>query len=106
MKNTKTKLPSNFRVCPKCGADWDGGSILETFIKQRDEGSKHWAGMSDAQIEAKMKELYSEPYRWGREIGIELSYDHPRHYDGVSYWQCPDCKTTWNRFTGEEEIIS
>lgn len=35
-------------------------------------------------------------------IGIEYSYDHPDHYDGVSAWRCPGCGTTWNRWTGAE----
>ena len=68
-----------------------------------EEGVKCWQGKSDEQIEKEMKESYSAPYRWGREIGVELAYDHPKHYEGVSYWQCPDCKTTFNRFTGVEE---
>ena len=61
--------------------------------------------MTDEEIEKDMKEKYSPPYRWGREVGIELSWDHPNHYDGVSYWQCPDCNATFNRFTGNEEEI-
>lgn len=100
---TYSKLRLSKASCPKCGSDWDGGSILETFIKQRDEGVKCWKDMSDEQIEKEMKESYSPPYRWSRKIGIELDYNHPKHYDGISYWQCPDCKTTFNRFTGDEE---
>lgn len=148
-----TILKLGQRTCPKCNSNWDGGSIVDTFIKQRDEGSTYWKGKSDEDIkeyvegwttekvdnyikniknnEIKEKALtlnqnsdkwdlcrylhenfniyilgsYSRPYTWGREIGIELAYDHPNHYDGVSYWQCPDCKTTFNRFTGKEEEI-
>lgn len=99
------KLNLNDRSCPKCKSSWDGGSILETFIQQRENGSEYWKGKTDEQIEERMKESYRPPYRWGREIGIELPYDHPNRYDGVSYWQCPDCKTTFNRFTGYEEKI-
>lgn len=29
-----------------------------------------------------------------RLIGVEIS----RLYDGVLYWQCPDCGHRWNRF--------
>jgi len=101
----KYKLEKNQDNCPKCGVSWDGGSILEAFIKQRENGSKYYLGKSDSEIEEDMKKHYSPPYRWRREIGIELAYDHPKHYDGISYWQCPDCKTTFNRFTGEEEEI-
>lgn len=101
--NTSTVLAADQRTCPKCHSNWDGGSIFETFIKQRDEGVKYWQGKSDKQIAKEVKDSYSPPYRWSRQIGIELSYDHPKHYDGVSYWQCPDCNTMFNRFTGVEE---
>lgn len=83
--------------CPKCNSDWDGGSILETFKKQRDDGSEFWKGKSDKEIEEEMIACYSPPYRWGREIGVELPYDHPDHFDGISYWKCPDCGTMFNR---------
>ena len=86
--------------CPKCGADWDGGSILETFIKQRDAGAEYRKGQTDEQSEEGMKQVYAPPYRWGRQIGIETP-----GYDGISYWQCPDCGKTFNRFTGKEEEI-
>jgi hypothetical protein len=94
-------LAEGQNCCPKCQSDWDGGSILETFIKQREEGVKMWQGKSDEEIEAYMKESYSPPYRWGRKTGIEIQGG----YDGVSYWQCPDCKATFNRFTGAETIL-
>lgn len=102
-----TKIDPNKRECPKCNASWDGGSILEVFLKQRDEAKPggYRYGQTDEEVEKHMKECYSPPYRWGREIGIELSWNHPKHYDGVSYWECPDCKTTFNRFTGMEEEI-
>lgn len=95
----------NMGSCPKCGVSWDGGSIVETFIQQREEGARNWQGMSDDDIQAYVDESYSPPHRWGRQIGIELAYDHPNHYDGISYWKCPDCETTWNRFTKQEEEI-
>jgi hypothetical protein len=95
------------RLCKKCGSNWDGGSVLEEFFKQRDNAKEgeYRFGWTDQQVEDSMKECYSPPYRWGREIGIQLPFDHPNYYDGISYWQCPDCKTTFNRFTGKEEII-
>jgi rubredoxin len=101
-----SKLEEGQRTCPECKSSWDGGSILETFIKGRDDGSHAWnKDMTDEEIEEYVKNSYSPPYRWGREIGVELPYNHPRHYDGISYWQCPDCKATFNRFTGEKEEI-
>lgn len=98
----KTILKEGQRTCPKCNSNWDGGSILETFIKQRDLAYSVWEGMTDEEIETEMKECYSPPYRWGREIGVELSWDDPDHYDGVSRWLCPDCNTTFDRWSGEE----
>jgi hypothetical protein len=29
---------------------------------------------------------------------VELPYDHPDHYDGVSYWECPDCNHQFPQF--------
>lgn len=91
--------------CPKCNSSWDGGSILESFIQQRQNGAEFWKDKSDAQIEKEMKSSYSPPYRWRREIGVELPHGHPNHYDGISYWECPDCHTTFNRFTLKEEPL-
>jgi len=81
------------KKCPFCKADFDGGSILETFIKQREEGVESWKGMTNTQIEEKMKECYTSPYRWSRVIGIE----DPSIYDGISYYRCPDCDKMWKR---------
>jgi hypothetical protein len=33
---------------------------------------------------------------WKREIGVE----DPEIYDGIYYWQCPDCKGTWGGYRG------
>lgn len=92
------------RTCPKCKSDWKGDSILETFIKQREDGIQRWQGKTDEQIEKEMKIFYPPPYYWGREIIIEITFTH-KHYDGASYLECPDCETTFNRFTGFEEKI-
>ncbi|MEK6832530.1 MAG: hypothetical protein AABY32_00655 [Nanoarchaeota archaeon] len=67
---------NNLLVCPECKCSWDDGPIPE---KDRDN--------------------YSYPYRFSRLIGIEYQGE----YDGISAWQCPDCKTIWNRFSGEKE---
>jgi hypothetical protein len=95
---------SNQDNCPKCGVSWDGGSILESWKKLREDGVAY-IDKSDEELETSMKKCYSPPYRWGRIIGVELPYNHPKHYDGISYWQCPDCKTMWDRFTSEETLI-
>jgi rubredoxin len=63
----------HYGKCPVCSASWDGGDIPEHI-----------------------REHYSPPYKWSRLIGIETT-----SYDGVSYWECPDCHSIWNRFSNE-----
>jgi hypothetical protein len=72
-------------------------TILNHLFENAKEGQYRF-GWTDEQVEQSMKECYSPPYVWKREIGIEIL----GQYDGISYYQCPDCKTTFNRFTGEE----
>jgi len=84
--------------CPKCGFLLDGGDIFKELKKQPCN-----AGKSDESIK-KSAAMYGwseeDPKRFSNIIGIETC-----GYDGVSYWKCPSCKTTWNRWTGEEEEI-
>ena len=37
------------------------------------------------------KEQRQSSTHWKREIGIEI----PEKYDGIWYFQCPDCKGQW-----------
>jgi hypothetical protein len=67
------KIDSLFR-CPKCGANWKGKPIPKKDRHLYAKGSTHFS----------------------RLIGIEI----PEKFDGVSYWQCPDCHTRWDRWTG------
>lgn len=55
--------------CPKCAADFDGGTVPEEH-----------------------REQYSPPYRWSRRISI---YD--RALDRTVAFQCPDCGHQWSR---------
>lgn len=81
--------------CPECNADWSAGDIFDVLRPQ------DWCkDKSDDELRAHIQECYSPPYKFSRIIGIELPYDHPGHYDGVSYWQCPDCKHNFPRFEG------
>ena len=41
-------------------------------------------------IPEKDQEAFGASY-FSRTIGIELPYDHPDYYDGVSFYRCPDC---------------
>lgn len=80
--------------CPKCNADWCAGDIFDAL---RQAG---YTDKSDEQLREFVKQCYSPPYKFSRLIGVELPYNHPEHYDGVSYWMCPDCKHQFPRFAG------
>jgi hypothetical protein len=67
------------RYCPLCKSDWQGVEIPIEHRENYAEGTTHFS----------------------RLIGIEIQGG----YDGVSYWKCPDCGATWNRFTGELHTI-
>lgn len=61
------------RNCPHCEADLQGEPIPQEYI---DAG------------------YYGHSTHYRREIGIEVR----GVYDGVLFWQCPDCKGRWNRW--------
>lgn len=94
--------------CPECNANWDGGDIFEKFRSMRDdenhEHHSYYKGQTDEDL-IKSAGHYGwtkdNPRRFGEIIGMELSYDDPEHYDGVSYWLCPGCNIAWNRWDGE-----
>ncbi len=91
------------KECPNCKKSLEGGKIIDTFKKQRDEGVKIWNGCSDEDLQKYINESYgkqSSEQVWSRVIGIEFQGE----YDGISAWQCPDCKYQWNRFTGKPII--
>lgn len=74
------KLHHTSKVCPYCNANLVGEPIpLES------------------------QEAYGDTH-FSRLIGIELSYDHPDHYDGVSFWKCPDCGTEDSVFSSPDLI--
>jgi hypothetical protein len=62
--------------CPICKESWDSGDIPKKY-----------------------REHYSPPYKFSKLIGVEIQGE----YDGISEWQCPFCKTIWDRWT--EKII-
>jgi hypothetical protein len=48
-----------------------------------------------------MPETTPEGNHYSRLVGIEIRGG----YDGVSYWECPDCHTRWDRWTGVEVAV-
>jgi hypothetical protein len=79
--------------CPQCDADWSAGDIFDALRPQ------DWCkDKSDEELRKYVEESYSPPYKFSRLVGVELPYGHPGHYDGVSYYQCPDCEIKFPRF--------
>jgi Zn-finger nucleic acid-binding protein len=91
----KKEFDSEQDNCPECGSLWNDGDVLEklrkTYPLMSENTLLEWAG--DYGWTPKNKAHF------GRVIGIEIQGE----YDGVSYYQCPDCQTTWDRFTGEKQ---
>jgi Zn-finger nucleic acid-binding protein len=73
--------------CPACKVSLKSEDIYEYFLnKYKDKGR--------ALESAKMYGWTPEnKVCFGRAIGIETS-----QYDGVTWYQCPDCKAIWKRF--------
>ena len=70
------------RYCPVCKADWRGKKIPKEYREHYADGATHYS----------------------RLIGIEIHsiFFVQGGYDGVSYWECPDCKTRWDRWTHKQ----
>jgi predicted RNA-binding Zn-ribbon protein involved in translation (DUF1610 family) len=65
-------------VCPSCKADLRGKPIPEEYLRAGHYGE--WDGVT--------------PRFYSRIVGIEVR----GVYDGVLYWQCPDCGHKWHRW--------
>ena len=78
--------------CPVCGESWNAGTIFDAFRKQ-----ECYNLYTDEELQKKIEKLYSKPYHFSKLIGIEIR----DVYDGVSQWQCPFCKSKWDRWTGD-----
>lgn len=98
--------------CPECKASWDGGDIYEHFLEAKfnsyHEQHEYYKGKTLIEVkEAAVSYGWSDEnqLRFGKVIGIDCSFDlnanDDEKYDGVSYWQCPECEIAWHRFTGE-----
>lgn len=76
--------------CPVCNASWDGGAFFDILRKD-----PYYVGKTDDELRATIKEGWGdENARASRLIGVEIR----GKYDGVSMWECPDCRTRWDRF--------
>jgi len=86
-------------ICPKNGCDLRGKPIDDRYFdpalhdnSRHDKAIARWGNCTCLPYGEKAPEerFYSKL------IGIEDGT-----YDGVSWWLCPVCDTTWNRWTGE-----
>jgi hypothetical protein len=93
-------LPPDCEICPSCNADWRGQDIFEALKEVRDAG-RGYNGQTDEELK-KMAANYgwteTNKKTFSRLIGVQYAYGHPKHRDGVSAWQCPDCNARWDRF--------
>lgn len=102
--NPETAKLDHHGLCPKCGADWDGGDIFEHLKELRAAGDSFYGPKTDAELQ-EIAGHYGwtpeTPKRFSKLIGVELPYGHPDHYDGVSFWRCPECAHEWPVFESE-----
>lgn len=66
-------------TCPNCNADLQAGEIPEEYLRKGYYGDWNEG---------------DPPRYYSRLIGIEIK----GVYDGVLYWQCPDCGHQWHRW--------
>jgi hypothetical protein len=91
------------RYCPECGANWQGGQIPVEYVAKGYYGHREpcqalqsWHDDYDQLVPCTC-----EPRYYSKLIGIELPYDDPHHYDGVSFWMCAACGARWDRWSGQ-----
>jgi hypothetical protein len=90
---TRSKL-DHYGKCPVCNCNWDGGSILDTFLEQKKKG--HWTKETEDDIKRYVHSSYAAPYRWSNLIAIEKQGD-----DYISSHMCPECECEFPLFTEE-----
>lgn len=83
--------------CPACGVTWEGGEIPDRLME-----TGHYTREQAEKAAAYYGWTPENKLKFGvNHVGIEYSYDHPAHYDGVSEWKCTECEARFNSFTGE-----
>ncbi len=101
--NAEERTPENgWRLnnenCPHCGVSLQGEPIPEKSLTHKDgcDGFSHesWSRPGDRCHCL----IYGKVTHFGRKIGIEVR----GVYDGVLYYQCPDCAGKWHRWEDAE----
>jgi hypothetical protein len=98
--------------CPRCNTSFIGAPIDPKHFVHDKTTDAHKASVAWSESRGDRRTRTGEPWCsclpygdlpenerfYSRLIGIEIQGG----YDGVSYWMCPDCEYTWDRWTGEE----
>lgn len=95
-----TILESIHGKCPKCNFDFAGEDVKMHFLKHLSEQPN---AVEDIEAEAeRIAAMYGwtaeKPVSFSNIMGIEIR----GAYDGTVMHQCPECHTTWDRFTNRE----
>ena len=80
--------------CPKCGTPWkEKETIYEFFLNKYQDEEKARDAAKNYGCTPENPQHFSKDV-----IGIEVQ----GMYDGVSYWKCKQCETTFDRWTMNE----
>ena len=94
------KVTIDTRICPECEVDWRADQIPVEYVVKDYYGHEPPCKRKFKYPEPDTEPCTCVPRYYSNLVGIELPYNDPNHYDGVSYWQCPACCARWDRFTG------
>lgn len=85
------------KECPKCSIEWEEKeTIYEFFLNKYQDDKKARETASAYGCTADKPKHFSKNV-----VGIEIQ----GMYDGISYWKCQNCKTTFDRWTMKETEI-
>jgi hypothetical protein len=79
-------------TCPHCGVSLQGEPVPEHYLIHDSDCTSEQTGVRCFCLP------YGKVTHFGRKIGIEVQ----GVYDGVLYWQCPDCGGKWHRWDNPE----
>jgi len=88
-------LPDNHKnpianECPKCGNNFDDGSIFENFLQQGKDGVEFYQ-VHPNDILINVEDSYSSPYRFSKILYVK---EYLKNYSGKSrYYKCSECDT-------------
>jgi hypothetical protein len=84
----------DLKYCPICNFQWQHTENIYESLRQNSL-YENWTNEEVKQTALNYGHSTEHPKHFSELIGIEISEE----YDGISQWQCPNCKTTWNKFT-------